>query len=83
MARFRFPFAPYPLQDTLMTQMYDVMARREVGVFESPTGTVGIRVRARTAARVCQGARAPHPHPPLLSPCRVKLSALSAPPSRG
>ncbi len=39
-ARFQFPFPPYDIQVEFMTQLYDVLQRRKVGVFESPTGTV-------------------------------------------
>ena len=34
-----FPFTPYPIQLQLMRGVYATLARRGVGVFESPTGT--------------------------------------------
>lgn len=37
---FPFPHAPYPIQLEFMTALYDTIDRRQIGIFESPTGTV-------------------------------------------
>ncbi|XP_034664578.1 ATP-dependent DNA helicase DDX11 [Drosophila subobscura] len=36
---FGFPFAPYAIQEQLMQELFSVLERRQVGIFESPTGT--------------------------------------------
>jgi len=36
---FQFPFQPYPVQQELIEQIYDVCNDGGVAVFESPTGT--------------------------------------------
>ncbi|KAL1919516.1 uncharacterized protein VTP21DRAFT_2209 [Calcarisporiella thermophila] len=36
---FQFPFTPYTIQLEFMRQLYAAMERRQVGIFESPTGT--------------------------------------------
>eukprot|EP00400_MALV-I_sp_L67-5_P001223 gene1223-743_t len=36
---FGFPFEPYSIQKQLMTHIYETLARKRSGVFESPTGT--------------------------------------------
>ncbi|XP_022219161.2 ATP-dependent DNA helicase DDX11 [Drosophila obscura] len=36
---FGFPFAPYDIQEQLMQELFSVLERRQVGIFESPTGT--------------------------------------------
>lgn len=35
-----FPYPPYDIQTTLMSNIYDVFTHKKVGIFESPTGTV-------------------------------------------
>lgn len=36
---FGFPFEPYPVQRSLMAALYATMDSRQLGLFESPTGT--------------------------------------------
>lgn len=36
---FNFPFTPYNIQQQLMEELYKVLENKEIGVFESPTGT--------------------------------------------
>lgn len=38
--RYRFPFEPYPIQIEFMNQLYSVIEKGGIGIFESPTGTV-------------------------------------------
>lgn len=38
--RFKFPFEPYQIQIDFMKNLYDVIDKGCVGIFESPTGTV-------------------------------------------
>lgn len=40
---FGFPFEPYTIQKDFMKELYSVLSKGKVGIFESPTGTVGIR----------------------------------------
>lgn len=42
---FDFPFAPYPIQHEFMCKLYEVIERKQFGIFESPTGTVCIQCR--------------------------------------
>jgi chromosome transmission fidelity protein 1 len=44
MNKFGFPFEPYDVQSQLMTHLTDVMESGGVGIFESPTGTVGTKL---------------------------------------
>ena len=37
---FPFPFPPYDIQEQFMKQLYSVIESGNVGLFESPTGTV-------------------------------------------
>jgi hypothetical protein len=37
---FNFPFPPYPTQKELMKRIYSTIDSREIGILESPTGTV-------------------------------------------
>jgi hypothetical protein len=37
---FPMPFQPYRVQQALMQQLWDAIQERQIGVFESPTGTV-------------------------------------------
>ena len=37
---FPFPFSPYDIQEDFMHTLFDVLNNGEVGIFESPTGTV-------------------------------------------
>ena len=37
---FRFPYKPYAIQQQLMESVYQVLEKGEIGLFESPTGTV-------------------------------------------
>lgn len=39
--RFPFPFTPYDIQEDFMRDLYRVIAYGRIGIFESPTGTVG------------------------------------------
>ena len=38
---FPFPFPPYDIQERFMTTLFHVLEDCNVGIFESPTGTVG------------------------------------------
>ena len=38
---FPFPFPPYGIQLDLMRKLYEALELGKVGIFESPTGTVG------------------------------------------
>ena len=35
-----FPFEPYPIQLQFMQALYETIEKRQIGFFESPTGTV-------------------------------------------
>lgn len=39
-AYFPFPFPPYDIQEEFMKNLYVVLERGGIGIFESPTGTV-------------------------------------------
>ncbi len=39
---FPFPFPPYGIQKDFMSNIYEVLEERKLGIFESPTGTVRI-----------------------------------------
>ena len=39
---FNHPFQPYSIQVEFMRAVYDCIENRQVGVFESPTGTVSV-----------------------------------------
>ena len=46
---FPFPFSPYDIQEDFMHTLFDVLNNGEVGIFESPTGTVrALRMHCRT-----------------------------------
>ncbi|XP_016986534.1 ATP-dependent DNA helicase DDX11 [Drosophila rhopaloa] len=36
---FGFPYAPYEIQEQLMQELFQVLEKGQVGIFESPTGT--------------------------------------------
>ena len=38
---FSFPFTPYDIQVKFMQSLYSILESGGVGIFESPTGTVG------------------------------------------
>lgn len=38
--RFPFPYRPYPIQERFMAALYGALQAGQVGIFESPTGTV-------------------------------------------
>ncbi|XP_030379830.1 ATP-dependent DNA helicase DDX11 [Scaptodrosophila lebanonensis] len=38
-ADFGFPYTPYDIQQDLMQQLFLVLERKQIGIFESPTGT--------------------------------------------
>ncbi len=38
---FGFPVAPYPIQQQFMEKLFETIEKKEIGIFESPTGTVG------------------------------------------
>ena len=38
MRDFHHPFRPYKVQEEFMEAMYQCLERRQVGIFESPTG---------------------------------------------
>lgn len=37
--QFGFPFPPYNIQADMMKEVYEVLENRQIGIFESPTGT--------------------------------------------
>lgn len=37
--QFPFPFTPYPIQTSFMSQLYSTLEEGKIGIFESPTGT--------------------------------------------
>ena len=45
---FPFPFSPYDIQEHFMTTLFHVLEDGNVGIFESPTGTVGDCIRRWT-----------------------------------
>ena len=45
---FPFPFPPYDIQEHFMTTLFHVLEDGNVGIFESPTGTVGDCIRRWT-----------------------------------
>lgn len=38
---FPFPFQPYDIQVDFMKKLYETIELEKIGIFESPTGTVG------------------------------------------
>ncbi|TMW40296.1 hypothetical protein DOY81_014624 [Sarcophaga bullata] len=36
---FNFPFPPYDIQQQLMQELYQILENKQIGIFESPTGT--------------------------------------------
>ena len=42
-AEFPFPFHPYNIQKDFMRELYLALERGQVGIFESPTGTVRVQ----------------------------------------
>lgn len=38
---FGFPFPPYDIQVQFMEKLYETIDKGHVGIYESPTGTVG------------------------------------------
>lgn len=49
--RFPFPYTPYLIQEQFMQALYCALDAGRVGIFESPTGTVRRRGRARRYGR--------------------------------
>lgn len=41
---FNFPFTPYPIQKEFMENLYRLLEKGNIGIFESPTGTVSILI---------------------------------------
>ncbi len=41
---FPFPFQPYSIQEEFMRALYVALERGCIGIFESPTGTVSMRL---------------------------------------
>lgn len=39
--RFHHPFKPYKIQYEFMENLYSTISQGGIGIFESPTGTVG------------------------------------------
>ena len=40
---FHHPFQPYNIQLEFMNGLYECIEHKQVGIFESPTGTVGFQ----------------------------------------
>lgn len=40
---FHHPYEPYEIQQDLMVAIYNCMQDGKIGIFESPTGTVGLQ----------------------------------------
>lgn len=38
--KFPFPYEPYEIQKNFMQELYSTIENSELGIFESPTGTV-------------------------------------------
>lgn len=38
--KFRFPFQPYGVQTQFMNTLFDILTKGNIGIVESPTGTV-------------------------------------------
>uniref|UniRef100_A0A1B0AJQ2 DNA 5'-3' helicase n=1 Tax=Glossina pallidipes TaxID=7398 RepID=A0A1B0AJQ2_GLOPL len=36
---FEFPFTPYTIQQQLMQELFEILENKQIGIFESPTGT--------------------------------------------
>uniref|UniRef100_A0A1A9VZA0 Helicase ATP-binding domain-containing protein n=1 Tax=Glossina brevipalpis TaxID=37001 RepID=A0A1A9VZA0_9MUSC len=36
---FEFPFTPYTIQQELMQELFEILENKQIGIFESPTGT--------------------------------------------
>lgn len=41
---FLFPFTPYVIQHDFMTKLYSALENKKLGIFESPTGTVSLKI---------------------------------------
>lgn len=41
---FDLPFVPYSIQQDFMTSLYGVLENKQLGIFESPTGTVSFKL---------------------------------------
>lgn len=66
---FPFPFRPYPIQERFMAALYAALQAGQVGIFESPTGTVrsgtgngGVEVLGAVPIRVVLGEAGLCPH---------------------
>lgn len=73
---FPFPFEPYGIQKRFMRELYDTLEAGNVGVFESPTGTVRVprrQVMASVSRLASAGQNAEH---------HMQLPPLAAPASR-
>lgn len=40
--KFKFPFKPYGVQEQYMHTLYDILKKGNIGIIESPTGTVSV-----------------------------------------
>ena len=50
--KFLFPFEPYEIQKNFMRVLYNTLERGQVGIFESPTGTVKVVTRLGSSTLV-------------------------------
>lgn len=41
---FHHPYEPYGIQETFMEAVYQTLENKQIGIFESPTGTVSRRL---------------------------------------
>lgn len=53
---FEFPHQPYDIQQQFMTALYECIERRQIGIFESPTGT------GKSLSLVCAALRWQNDH---------------------
>ena len=58
---FPFPFPPYDIQEDFMNSLFHVLENGEVGIFESPTGTVGVDEWKMFRGRRTRGEASRHP----------------------
>ena len=53
---FHHPYQPYDIQSEFMNALYDCIEQKKVGIFESPTGTVGPSFKGMNALIYCKAS---------------------------